>query len=585
MQNKKIIKEIFDCHLNKKSEKNILCSDSGDEYSFKDLKKITDTLRNDLKSIIDKNSRVAILMPMGFTYSLLTLVLNEQNAVLPLNSSNTIKELKDFFYRFKIEAVFVDNSINLKIINLAKKEKVSVLKYKKIKNNKIYFEILYKGNKKMPNYYKEKNIYIDYILPTSGTTAKSKIVCLNNSMVMAGARNIIKHLKLSEKDICLNIMPLYHVHGLMVLIASLLSGGRVISTPKYNNSLFYGWLQEFKPTWYTASAGIQENILLRSEENRDKIKDLKLRFIRSSSAPLSPQTTKGLEKFFNAPIAESYGMTEATLQITTQPLPPKKKKIGSCGRPTELELAIVDKENNFVNSEELGEIVIKGDNVIKEYENNKEANKKSFWKDWLRTGDLGYLDRDGFLFIKGRIKEMINKGGENISPREIDEALMMHKAVELAVAFSVPHKTLGEDIAIAVICKKGHMVKEEELRRFLKDKLADYKIPSVFYFVDDVPKTAVGKPKRVGLYKEIKKIKNKKSKIKSSLQLELLTIFKKVLKAEINIDDNFFEAGGDSLQAEEIIHEISKKGYKINILDIQNNPTISRLSLHIVNKN
>jgi acyl-CoA synthetase (AMP-forming)/AMP-acid ligase II/acyl carrier protein len=583
MENKKNVITDSLNYYNKYPSKIALDSPSGISYSYTDLYEISRTLDKKLSQVLANHSRIAIIMPMGIAYSLLTISLTRGHVVLPLNSNSSILEFKDFFKRFKINAIFIDKTIENGLIELAKKYNISVLQYENLKNNNLIFKVLYQGIKSLSEENKKINKDAVFILPTSGTTAKPKIVCLSNENVFYSAKNICKHLNLSGKDVCLNVMPLFHVHGLMVLVSSLFVGAEVVSTPKYNNQDFFLWLLKFKPTWYTASAGIQENILIKAQKQKDKLKNIKLRFIRSSSAPLSPQTTESLESVFNAPIAESYGMTEATLQITSQPLPPEAKKIGSCGKAAGVELSIINEKKEFLKNNEIGEIIIKGRSVINGYEDNDKENKKSFWKGWFCTGDLGYLDEDNFLFIKGRKKEMINKGGENISPREIDEALMGHKAVRLGVAFSMPHRTLGEDVAAAIVLESKYNLLEDELRNYLQDKLAKNKIPSKFYFVDNIPKTAVGKPQRVGLYAflEEKAVVKKNNKAKTDLEKMLLSILEEKLNIKINVDDNYFEVGGDSILAMEIIQTLSEKGFNISFVDIQNYPTIKKLSTYI----
>jgi acyl-CoA synthetase (AMP-forming)/AMP-acid ligase II/acyl carrier protein len=572
---KEIIKNLSD-----KYGKKIALAFKENACSFDCLYKISYRLNKKLSNVISEKSRVAIIMPAGFNYTLLLLSLMPNYVVLPLNSDSSIDDFLDFFTRFKIDAIFVDKAINNDIIILAENNNISVIKFIEKVGCAIYFSVIYKRKKLSKINFSDKKKM--FILPTSGTTSKPKIVLLLNSNVIHSVNNICKSLKLNSNDICLNPMPLSHVHGLMVTITSIFIGAKVVCTPKYNNDIFFECMKKFKPTWYTASAGIQENILKKSKMYK-KIRENNLRFIRSSSAPLSSKTTKELELAFDAPVIESYGMTEATLQITSQPFPPNKRFLGSCGKAAGVDLKIVDENNKTVSVGKIGEIIIKGKNVIREYENNDEQNKKSFLNRWFKTGDLGYLNKEAFLFIVGRKKEIINKGGEKISPREIDEVLMSHPLVELGVAFSMPHKTLGEDLAVAIISKKNSLLLEKEIKKYMKTKLANFKIPSKFYFVDKIPKTIVGKPKRLGLYNILNKKKCKIQKIRNKTDLLVLKIWKKVLDIEIDMSDNYFEVGGDSISSQEIINEFLKVGIKIKYSDIQNYPTVKQLSDYIKN--
>ena len=291
------------------------------------------------------------------------------------------------------------------------------------------------------------------VLHTAGTTSYPKMVPLSHTHLCASARNHVTALALSEGDRCLNVMPLFHVHGLIsAMLSSLLGGGGVFCAPGFHKRKIFEWMEAICPTWYTASPAFHHAILSEaSHRTRKSIAQVPLRFIRSAAAPLPPQLLMELEQFFEAPVVESYGMTEACAQITSNPLPPRKRKPGSVGMAAGPEVVIMDEEANLMPADKIGEIAIRGENVMGGYEKNSEANEAAFANGWFRTGDQGYLDTDGYLFISGRLKELINRGGEKIAPREIDERLMDHPEVRQAVAFAVPHERLGEDIVAAVV--------------------------------------------------------------------------------------------------------------------------------------
>ena len=228
-----------------------------------------------------------------------------------------------------------------------------------------------------------------------------------------------------------------------------------------------------------------------------------LRFLRSSSASLPPSVMADLEATFGAPMIEAYGMTEAAHQMACNPLPPGERKPGSVGRGTGIELAIMDEAGALQPSGTVGEVVIQGGNVTAGYENNDEANAGAFTGDWFRTGDQGYLDPDGYLFLTGRLKEIINRGGEKVSPREVDEILLQHPAVDQAVTFALPHDRLGEEVAAAIVLVEGAQVTERELRDYAGKQLAPFKVPRKWVFVDEVPKGPTGKLQRIGLHKQL----------------------------------------------------------------------------------
>ena len=341
---------------------------------------------------------------------------------------------------------------------------------------------------------------IALILHTSGTTARPKIVPLSQRNVCASARNISRTLQLTAADRELHVMPLFHIHGLIAgVLAPMAVGSQIFCTPGFNALKFFGWMKECKPTWYTAVPTMHQTILARAAANSDVIAANPLRFIRSSSSSMPPQVIAELERVFTAPLIESYGMTEAAHQMSSSPLPPAQRIPGSVGIASGPEVAIMDNVGELLEAGEIGEVVIRGDNVTAGYENNASANAQAYVKGWFRTGDQGVLDAKGYLTLTGRLKEIINRGGEKISPREVDEVLMDHPSVAQVVTFAMPHDKLGEEVAAAVVLREGHQLTERELRDFVSSKLADFKVPKKILFLAEIPKGATGKLQRIGL--------------------------------------------------------------------------------------
>ncbi|MCZ6616559.1 MAG: acyl--CoA ligase, partial [Gammaproteobacteria bacterium] len=294
------------------------------------------------------------------------------------------------------------------------------------------------------------------VLHTSGTTSRPKIVPLTHRNIFASANNIQRTLALTPSDRCLNVMPLFHIHGLMAAILSTLSAGAsVLCTPGFNALRFFAWLAEAKPTWYSAVPTMHQMILGLAGRNQEIIDATPLRFIRSSSASLPPQVMQRLEEVFSAPVVEAYAMTEAAHQMTCNPLPPGRRKPGTVGPAAGPEVSIMDEQGSLLATGMVGEVVIRGPNVTPGYENNPKANTENFTNGWFRTGDQGVTDEDGDLTITGRLKEIINRGGEKISPREVDDVLMDHPAVEQVVTFALPHEKLGEEVAAAIVLREG----------------------------------------------------------------------------------------------------------------------------------
>ncbi len=318
--------------------------------------------------------------------------------------------------------------------------------------------------------------------------------------VAASARHIAEALSLEPGDVCLNVMPLFHIHGLVgATLSSLAAGAQVCCTPGFNALKFFGWLDEVRPTWYTAVPTMHQAILARAGHNREIAARSRLRLIRSSSAPLLPKVMAELEKTFQTPVIESYGMTEAAHQMASNPLPPRQRKPGSVGIACGPEIAIMDGRGHLVPCGHTGEVVIRGPNVMAGYEANPEANGASFTAGWFRTGDQGVIDADGYLWITGRIKELINRGGEKFSPLEVDEVLMHHPAVEQVVTFAIPHPKLGEDVAAAVVLREGETASDHDLRSFAEARLLHFKVPRKILIVREIPKGATAKLQRIGL--------------------------------------------------------------------------------------
>jgi acyl-CoA synthetase (AMP-forming)/AMP-acid ligase II len=345
---------------------------------------------------------------------------------------------------------------------------------------------------------------IALVLHTSGTTSRPKIVPLSNANICASARNISASLNLTAGDKGMVIMPLFHIHGLIASLTAPLSvGGEVCCTTGFNALKFFGWLDEVRPTWYSGVPTMHQAIMTRAGGNAEIIKKHRLRFIRSSSSSLPTRTITEVEAAFNVPIIEAYGMTEAAHQMASNPLPPKPRKPGSVGPSAGPEIRIADLDGNTVPVGATGEIVIRGPNVMTEYESNPKANAEAFYGDWFRTGDQGTMDADGYVSITGRLKEIINRGGEKISPREVDEILMEHPAVHQCVCFGMPHDMLGEEVAAAIVLKAGAAATDKELREFAKVKLADFKVPKKIVILEAIPLGATGKLQRIGLAQKL----------------------------------------------------------------------------------
>ncbi len=336
------------------------------------------------------------------------------------------------------------------------------------------------------------------MLYTSGTTSRPKRVALRHRNLTASIVNIGETYRLGPEDVTLCVMPLFHVHGLLAsALATLFSGGTVVVPPRFDALKFWSIANRHNATWFSAVPTAHGALLKRAGGRgvgKAVAQSPSLRFIRSCSAPLSGDMMLEMEERFGVPVLDAYGMTEASHQMTSNPLPPGKRVPGTVGRGTGVSVAIMDDDGQLLSPGSRGEVVVKGPNVIDGYEGNPEADAASFTNGWFRTGDQGYLDSEGYLTLTGRLKEIINRSGEKISPLEIDEVLLSHPATAEAVSFGMSHPVHGEEPGAAVVLHSP--ATKEELIRHCRERLADFKVPRTIYIVDAIPRTATGKVQR-----------------------------------------------------------------------------------------
>lgn len=331
-------------------------------------------------------------------------------------------------------------------------------------------------------------------LHTSGTTSRPKGVPLTHGNLLASIRNIAAHFKLSANDTSLLVMPLFHVHGLIgATLSTFFTGGTLVVPSKFSAGTFWPTAKAQRVTWYSAVPTIHQVLVSRADTDAAP-RQSGFRFIRSCSSALAPATLAQVESRFDSPVLESYAMTEASHQMTSNPLPPAVHKPGSVGQGTNVDVAIMDEAGTLLPTGSQGEVVVRGPNVTRGYHNNPEANAAAFTNGWFRTGDRGVLDAEGYLTLIGRIKELINRGGEKISPLEVDAALLQHPGVAEAASFAAPDPKYGEEVHAAVVLKADATV--EQLQAHCCSRLADFKVPKVIHIVKELPKGPTGKVQR-----------------------------------------------------------------------------------------
>jgi len=456
---------------------------------------------------VGRNDRVAIVLPNGPAMATAFVAIGSGATTAPLNPAYKEEEFGFCLSDLGAKALVVEkgsasaalkaaSDLGIPVLEIIGRETAGSFEFA---SN----QLVEADSSKTSGVYAEPDD-VALVLHTSGTTARPKIVPLSQRNICASARNIRVTLALTPKDRCMNIMPLFHIHGLMATILSTLSAGAsVFCTPGFNALKFYSWLQECDPSWFSAVPTMHQAILARAKNNRDVIAGSSLRLIRSASSSLPPQVMRELEDTFSVPVLEAYAMTEASHQMTSNPLPPQKRKPGTVGIAAGPEVAIMNDKGNLLSAGSIGEVVIKGSNVTLGYENNRKANSECFTNGWFRTGDQGVMDEDGYLSITGRLKEIINRGGEKISPREVDDVLMDHPAVQQVVTFAMPDEKLGEEIAAAVVLREGSDTTEQDIRKFAASRLANFKVPRKILFLEEIPKGATGKLQRIGLAEKL----------------------------------------------------------------------------------
>ena len=399
------------------------------------------------------------------------------------------------------------------------------------------------------------------LLNTSGTTALPKRVPLTHANILASAHFIAAALGLGRADRSLHIMSMAHIAGLVSAILSpLTAGGSVVCTPGFATDRFAAWLAEFRPTWTTAVPAIHEAIVDLVDRGGLDASNTSLRFIRSVASPIAEPVLEKLEAAFRVPIVQAYGMTEA-LCLTCTPLFPYRRKPHSVGVSFCPEVAVMADDGTLLPSGEAGEVVARGPYVFGGYEDNEEANRRAFADGWFRTGDLGRFDQEGHLYLTGRIKEIINRGGQKVAPPEVEAVLLAHPAVREACVFGVAHSSLGEAVVAAVVVRDGAEPTEKDLRRFASEKLAQFKVPQQILRVASLPRNAQGKVPRPEMGARFGHLLRKEfADPETATEIALAGIWSEVLRSpRVGRHDDFFALGGDSLHAMQVLARLRER--------------------------
>lgn len=471
--------------------------------TYGDLRSQAERIRATLRRAGFKGEdRIAIVLPNGPELAAAFLCIAGEAAVAPLNPAYSLSEFRFAFQDMSVAALATIPGFCRAAEDAAESlglPKLSLTSSDAEPAGTFQLEGELGGDRTRSSAAAEKPFAL--LLHSSGTTARPKLVGLAEEGLCASAHSIASALELTTEDRALNIMPLFHIHGLVgCLLSSLTAGASVYCSSGFNALQFARWVRDAQPTWYSAVPTMHQALLGRTREIVPAMAR-PFRFIRSSSAHLQTRVWVELEAQFGCPALNAYGMTEASHQIATNPLPPGERRHGSVGQSTGTEIRILDESGDAQSAGVTGEIAIRGASIISEYLQPVEANQTAFTDGWLRTGDQGFVDDDGYVSITGRFKELINIGGEKISPAEIDAVLMQHPAVSQAVTFGAKCESRGERICAAVVL--GGEATQSELKTFVRDRLARFKTPSVVLIVDEVPKGPTGKIQRIGMARRL----------------------------------------------------------------------------------
>jgi amino acid adenylation domain-containing protein len=562
----------------------------GTPVTYRELLALTNDAVRELRRLgINQRDRVAVVLPRGPGNAVAVIAVATAAICVPLNPDLTADELQRYFSDLQIAALLTRADMNSVSRGVAHTLSIPVIDWSPwLGEGPRAFNLVGSAARRAIRGSDLAGSANDaFILLTSGTTSRPKMVPLTHASVCLSAYNAGAALALGPRDRLLNVLPLFHAHGLISgLLTALAAGSSVICAPGFEAASFFDWLRELQPTWYTAVPTIHRALLSTADHHKKRAQRSSLRLIRSASASLSHDVLGELESLFGVPVIETYGMTEAASQIAANPL--ERRKPGSVGKPAGAEIAIMDQQGRRLPVGERGEIVLRGPTITRGYDNDVTATESAFRNGWFRTGDLGYFDPDGYLFIVGRIKDVINRGGQQVSPVEVEEVLLRHPDVLEAGAFAIPHKKLGENVAAVVVLRPNSEVSTHKLRDFARKRLAAYKVPGLIRIVPEIPKGASGKIKRGALAdtlltKPTAERNDEASPPRSKLESQLSRMWAHLLELrQINVDEDVFALGADSLTVTQMLSRLRVRfGVDFSFRDIFDAPTIAMLAARI----
>jgi len=540
---------------------------------------------------VGRNDRVAVVLPDGPETAVAIIAVASGAVCVPLHPGFTADEWRRYFGALRVAALLTRADMDSASRGVASSLGIAVIDLSpRPSEGSGAFSLVCSATRRAVGGELASTADDAFILLTSGSTSQPKMVPLTHASVCLSAYNVGTALALGPRDRLLNVLPLFHGHGLISgVTAALAAGSSVVCTPGFEAAAFFGWLTKFRPTWYTAVPAIHRAVLSAAGRHKHSAQRSSLRLIRSASSSLAPEVLGGLEALFGVPVIDTYGMTEAATQIAANPL--ARRKPGSVGQSAGAEIAILDGEGQRLPSGERGEIALRGPTITRGYDNDAAATASAFRAGWFRTGDLGYLDEDGYLFIVGRIKDIINRGGQKVAPAEVEQGLLSHPDVVEAAVFSVPHRRLGADVAAAVVLRPDAKIRAESLRDFARERLARFKVPGLIRFVPQIPKGPAGKIKRdelvavfsIKLPRTRAERRGKLVGPRSELERQLANAWTELLELnQIGIDEDVFALGADSMTVTQMLSRLRARfGVDFSFKDIFDAPTVAALAARL----
>jgi acyl-CoA synthetase (AMP-forming)/AMP-acid ligase II/acyl carrier protein len=572
-----------------------LKSRSGEKLSYYQLNERVCKLVSQLRSLgVGPRARVGIVMPNGLDMSVALLAITSASIAAPLNPSCREAELQSYLDDIQVDCIVTAENCESPVRAVAGNKDIPILEFASDgitqSTGVEVSKILSCRGRLFPADSHPQPAPGDtaLILLTSGSTGRSKKVPLTHRNLCASVADICHSLQLDQHDICLSMWEQFHIGGVTdLLLAPLASGGQIICTGGFNATEFFTILDDLAPTWFQGVPTTLHEILAVANKTGRRRTKTSLRFVRSVASALPPQLMERIEEFFQVPVVQTYGMTEAGPLIASNPLPPGLRKAGSTGPSCGTLISIRGPDGRERDPYQTGEILIKGENVVAAYEGD-ERELKNAWRDgWFVTGDTGYLDTDGYLFLKGRTKEQINRGGEKILPQEIDDVLLTHPDIEQAASFGVKHPTLGEDVGVAVVVRQSSNLDAQAVRRFAASRLSDFKVPKTVLLLASLPRSSIGKVNRNALA-SLAESQNNEPQYEppnTDLQKVLAKIWTEELGVQkVGLDDDFARLGGDSLSYVRLFLAIERLfGVNLDLIAPDENLTVRQLANLIEN--